>query len=71
MKIMFKTTKYIFEVAGAQCFQYGVYLIPHHVYKRIIPFIYKKIGTWGFRTRHIEEDIQEWIMLNEGKKNEV
>lgn len=68
MKIMFKTTKYIFEVAGAQRFQYCVYLIPHHVYKRIIPFVYKKIGTWGFRANHIEEDIQEWIMLKRREK---
>lgn len=69
MKIMLKTkTKYFFEVAGATRFQYGVWLTPHLVYKRIIPFVYRKLGTWGFRARHLEEDIQEWIMWRENKK---
>lgn len=68
-KIMFKTkTKYFFEVAGVKRFQYCVYLIPHHVYKRIIPFVYKKIGTWGFRADHLQEDMNEWIMFRENLK---
>ena len=68
MKLIRSINKYIFVLAGVPVIQFDGYRTPYHVYRRVLPFMYKNLGTCWIAHWDKPEDIEEWIKEKEADK---